>query len=195
MRLTQEEVEQRIKSTFKQKIEITTTYINKRSDIGLKCLECGHEWSTTAQNVMYLSKEQQLHTCPACTNTLIECECAYCGKKIKRRPSEIKKNESGFFYCSVECGNLHKNQIRKESGEWDNSTNYRMRAMEHYEHHCVVCGWKEDPRILEVHHIDENRSHNTLDNLCLLCPICHRKITLGYYTLITEPIWTLVKKI
>jgi len=34
-----------------------------------------------------------------------------------------------------------------------------------------------------VHHIDENHNNNDIKNLCLLCPICHRKITLGYYKL------------
>ena len=34
-----------------------------------------------------------------------------------------------------------------------------------------------------VHHIDENREHNTLDNLIILCPICHKKLTTGKYLL------------
>jgi len=50
-------------------------------------------------------------------------------------------------------------------------------------HKCAVCGWAEDERILEVHHKDEDRSNNALDNLIILCPTCHRKITLGYYKL------------
>lgn len=195
MKLSQKEVEQRIVSTFKQKIEVTTLYINKRSDIGLKCLECGHEWYTTAQNVMYLTNGQQQHTCPNCAKAQVEVECAHCGKKVIKRQSEINKNQSGLFYCSVECGNIHKNQLRKQNGEWDNSLNYRLRAFEHFEHRCAVCGWNEDVRILEVHHIDENRQHNELSNLCILCPICHRKITLGYYTLLTDPIFKLVKKV
>lgn len=44
--------------------------------------------------------------------------------------------------------------------------------------------WDEDPDILEVHHIDENREHNELSNLVILCPICHRKITSHKYKLI-----------
>lgn len=71
-----------------------------------------------------------------------------------------------------------------ESGEWDISiNNYRNRAMNFYEQKCLCCGWNEDPRILEAHHIDSDRANNQIDNLCLLCPTCHRKITLGYYIL------------
>lgn len=44
-----------------------------------------------------------------------------------------------------------------------------------------ICGWDEDTRILEVHHINSDRSNNDLSNLMILCPICHTKITLGYY--------------
>ena len=58
--------------------------------------------------------------------------------------------------------------------------------MEFYEHKCMCCGWDEDDRILEVHHIDENRKNSHISNLCLLCPTCHRKITLGYYKLNLE---------
>lgn len=43
--------------------------------------------------------------------------------------------------------------------------------------------WREDERILEVHHIDENRSNNEITNLIILCPICHRYISLSIYTL------------
>ena len=108
-------------------------------------------------------------------------KCAYCGKEIEKVPSDMKKNKSGYFYCCKEHGNLHKNQLRKESGEWDNSLSYRQKALEIFPHKCDICGWNEDERILEVHHVDENRNNNKIDNLVILCPTCHRKITLGYY--------------
>lgn len=43
-------------------------------------------------------------------------------------------------------------------------------------HRCEECGnteWLGQPIKLEVHHIDGDRSNNTLDNLKLLCPNCH----------------------
>ena len=61
---------------------------------------------------------------------------------------------------------------------------YRERAFNEYPHKCAVCGWNEDEDILEVHHIDSNTSNNSLDNLIILCPTCHRKITLGKYELV-----------
>lgn len=180
-RLTQEEVEQRIKSTFIQPVEVGQ-YINKRTPIHLKCLVCNFEWDAVTASVLYRNN----HMCPNCTRTGEKVKCAYCGKEIYRTRGEIDSNKTGYFYCTHDCGNQHKNLLRKESGEWDKTKNYRKKALENYEHKCFVCGWDEDERILEVHHVDENREHNELENLRILCPICHRKITLGYYILDIE---------
>lgn len=191
-KLTNEEVQRRISKFFEQNVILKSNYISKRENITLECLDCGHQWETVAGNVLYIGKSANAnsHHCPNCgfhKKTKIEKKCAYCGKIIYRYPSDIEKNISGYFYCSRECGNKHKNKIREENGEWDNSiSSYRSRALKVYEHKCLCCGWNEDPRILEVHHIDENRNNNRLDNLCILCPTCHRKITLGYYILDLE---------
>ena len=38
-----------------------------------------------------------------------------------------------------------------------------------YDHRCAVCGGDRP----HIHHIDENASNNSLDNLLPLCPNCH----------------------
>ena len=41
---------------------------------------------------------------------------------------------------------------------------------------CVLCGlkeWKKKAIVLEIDHIDGNRTNNSIDNLRLLCPNCH----------------------
>ena len=41
---------------------------------------------------------------------------------------------------------------------------------------CEKCGntvWNGEPIPLQLHHIDGNRTNNTLDNLQVLCPNCH----------------------
>lgn len=182
--LSREEVQNRITDYFVQRVELIGEYKNKRSKIILHCLECDYTWETYASAVIYRSNENAKHICPNCTKVQkVELTCAWCGKKFERYPSDTKKNKSGFFYCCREHGNLHKNKLRYDSGEWDNSSNYRLKAFSTYDHKCACCGWDEDIRILEVHHIDENHDNNSIDNLIILCPICHRKITLGYYFL------------
>lgn len=52
---------------------------------------------------------------------------------------------------------------------------------------CQICGWrrdvwrKEDPRILELHHIKEHAKggQNSPDNLAVLCSRCHDKVHAG----------------
>jgi 5-methylcytosine-specific restriction endonuclease McrA len=65
----------------------------------------------------------------------------------------------------------------------ENSSAYRRNAFLAYPHECAICGYNEDERILEVHHIDENRNHNEIKNLIILCPNCHKKLSLHLYTL------------
>lgn len=182
--LTQQEVATRIKSIYVENVILTSDYKNRREKITLKCLDCDHVWSATGQNVLYPLKVDSKH-CPNCRSSKNGkiFHCKYCDKEIYRTQYQIVKNKSGFWYCSRECGNLHKNQLQEESGQWSNTSNYRKTAFKLYPHICSVCGWKEDERILEVHHIDENRKNNQGENLCILCPTCHRKITLKYYIL------------
>ena len=186
-KLTQEEFEERLKNYTNDTVELITPYVNKRTKVIIKCKKCGYEWEKSPQGLCP-SSQYNFEGCPQCNheNSFIEYKCDYCGKIFKRQRKDFKYSESGFHYCSKECGNRHKNQLRKEAGEWDNSLNYRLRAFEVYPHECLCCGWDEDDRILEVHHIDEDHKNNDINNLCILCPICHRKITLGYYYLDLE---------
>ena len=47
------------------------------------------------------------------------------------------------------------------------------RIKEHANHSCERCKWNQVPGVLQIHHRDRNRQHNTDDNLILLCPNCH----------------------
>lgn len=176
-RLTQEEVSSRIKEFFQEDVELISEYINKRSDITLKCNNCGYIWTAHAQNLIR-KPENNFHRCPNCSrDILIELKCDYCGKIFTRMGTEVKR--SYLHFCSKECGNKYKNLFIKK----DNSSNYRNLAFKEYQHICACCGYDEDERILEVHHIDGNRKNNNINNLRILCPNCHRKITLKYYKL------------
>lgn len=185
--LSNEEVQKRLDAYFEQKVTLIGNYINRRTPILLRCEECGHQWEASPSSVLY---NDYKHRCPNCgTNKSGKyVKCSYCGKLLYRSKSQLEKSQTGYYYCNRTCGNLHKNILRAQNGDWDNTSNYRLKAFSIYPHVCAVCGWNEDERILEVHHRDENRNNNKLENLCILCPTCHRKITLGYYTLSNENI-------
>ena len=56
---------------------------------------------------------------------------------------------------------------------------YHRVAFSTYPHECCVCGYNEFTEILEVHHIDGDRSNNEPENLIIICPNCHRALTKG----------------
>ena len=51
--------------------------------------------------------------------------------------------------------------------------NYRKLAFQYYHPICAHCGFGI-PDVLEVAHIDCNRSNNDISNLVILCPNCHK---------------------
>ncbi len=52
-------------------------------------------------------------------------------------------------------------------------TNYRKLAFEHYPPICAFCGFGI-PEVLEVAHVNGDRSNNGIENLVILCPTCHK---------------------
>lgn len=186
-KLSQEEVYLRVKDFFIQDVELISNYTSKRNNVKLRCNDCGTEWETLAGNILYRCPTG--FQCPHCQQGIIDkqnkitVQCTYCGKEIVRTKKQVDKNQTGYFYCSRDHGNKHKNIIRENNGDFDNSKAYRRRAFSNYPPQCAVCHWDEDERILEVHHKNSDRSNNKVENLIILCPTCHRKITLGYYRL------------
>lgn len=51
--------------------------------------------------------------------------------------------------------------------------NYRRLAFARYDPLCAHCGFGV-PAVLEVAHLDADRSNNELSNLVILCPNCHK---------------------
>ena len=175
--MTQTEFKQRLKEYTNDTVELITPYVNKKTYVKIKCKKCGYIWEISPATLMPSSmKKSNFSGCPECKYETIECD--YCHKIFKRLKSEIK-TKSGYNYCSKECGNRHKNKLITN---WDNSVNYRRNAFNIYPHKCSICGYDEDERILEVHHLDENHNNNDIKNLIILCPNCHKKITLHLFT-------------
>ena len=66
------------------------------------------------------------------------------------------------------------------------SPQYRNTALERYKrlvdgflvNVCVMCGFGI-PAVLEVAHLDQDRSNNDVDNLAVLCPNCHKMLDIG----------------
>lgn len=176
--LSREEFQKRFDEKCGGKLELVTQYINRRIPIMVRCVDCGHEYPMHTSTIMY--RDNKLKACPNCSKPIVICD--YCGKEFRKRRTEIERTERS--YCSIQCRNRALNDARRVA----TLNNYRKIAFANYEHKCAVCGWNEDSDILEVHHIDENREHNEVGNLIILCPICHRKLTSKKYKLVGNEI-------
>lgn len=114
--------------------------------------------------------------------TLRIVQCAKCLKDFNRNPSQISQSKSGLQFCTKSCSVSYWNskiKFGKNHPNWKNgSQSYRARALRYYDAKCVrkLCPFKNidvPHKMLDVDHIDKNRSNNNIENLQVLCVWCH----------------------
>lgn len=158
-------------------------------------------------------KSRAHHICPICQqedkdnqykDNFVILKCEYCGKEFRRAKSKLEKSKSGLYFCCRE----HKDMAQRlgSGNKFDTmrpdhygqggiaGRDYRSMAFAAYDHKCAICGYDGDGDIgcLDVHHIDSNRENNILENLIIVCPNCHRKLTQNKYK-ISEDKKSLIK--
>lgn len=99
------------------------------------------------------------------TKGSIDSKCLHCGNTFKISPSEVKYRK----YCSKKCVNKASLEIWSPAF----TTVRKQMASRDMINSCNRCGYSEHKHILGVHHKDRNRKNNHIDNLEILCPICH----------------------
>lgn len=114
--------------------------------------------------------------------------CAWCVKEFELSASRKAKGVTGLKFCSRVCkdaaqrlGGLAAIQP-PHYGLGNGKHDYRQRALEHYGEKCLACGYCAHPRMLDVDHMDGDRSNNALENLRVLCVWCHALKTRGVST-------------
>lgn len=89
-------------------------------------------------------------------------------KRIVQRLNIDTSHWTGQGWC--------KDKQLKDWSHYTKAHNLKKHLIKERGHKCEICGneeWLGKPITLEIHHIDGDRTNNTLDNLQLLCPNCH----------------------
>ena len=202
-KLTQEEFKNRVYECVGDKYSVIGEYQGKSNPVLFHCNIHNHDFYASAECFMRGPKDVR-SSCPVCAEEAkkerfkehqTEVECAYCGKKFMKSNSSLSNSRSGLYFCCREHKDLanqlssgDKFEAIRPNHYGEITSNYRLNAFLNYKHECTICGFDEDEILLEVHHIDENRSNNKLSNLIILCPLCHRKLTSHKYILVNGKI-------
>ena len=99
-------------------------------------------------------------------------DCERCNKPFTYLArGNFKRYQKRF--CSRSCANSRQ--------EWwnDNAKRYRTIAFQSHKKECYVCGFD---KVVAVHHIDENKKNNSLNNLIPLCPNHHEMVHSKWYS-------------
>lgn len=135
-----------------------------RKEIIADCVICGRKFthiSSRANKAKYCSRECY-HIAQSYNGRTIF-TCQHCNKKFKGPKSTNRK------FCSKRC----VNKANKETWKPSFSTARKSMIARGMISKCEKCGYNKEPKILGVHHKDENRNNNELSNLIVLCPTCH----------------------
>lgn len=109
--------------------------------------------------------------------------CPICDKEFEA----LKGHKREKITCSHSCSNTHfrSGEDNPNWKEFDNissgshfSKKYRRLCFSGHEHKCVICG---EDKMLDVHHFDENRENNTVENLIPICATHHNYVHSGKY--------------
>lgn len=173
------------------------------------CTICGKSFDKTLSAIKLTEKRGGTeHFCsPECgyasQRRKIEVTCGACEAKLQRKRHLVLNSKTGTFFCDAYC-KIKAQQIGSDSAvvpEHYGVSDYRTVALRAFGSECEICkgqklerqAWENLPETLEVHHIDGDRSNNSLENLIVLCGTHHNALTWKFavlekreFVLITE---------
>ncbi len=146
----------------------------KRIHIILACSECQKPFAKPKRFIKGNNNYCSTKCMHDAQNLQIEIQCTICEKTFRRPKSRIN-TKSGLNFCSRLCKEkAQSGEVRLlECGFYkDGSGSYRDKAFAYYHHECEWC--KSDLiELLDVHHLDHDRTNNIIENLIILCVWCH----------------------
>lgn len=106
-------------------------------------------------------------------------DCHHCGTATYKQPKALERSKSGFFFCGKSCQtkwrNLYYSNDKHPNWKGGHASYRALMQQQSDSHRCTLCH-TDDIRILAVHHINEDRSNNMIENLAWLCHNCHHLV-------------------
>lgn len=154
--------------------------------IEVQCTDCGVTFEVDARKYNSYKKRGYNFYCSKCrkrSNRKTTLICPVCGKEFIRPNWAIK--EGNNYFCSKSCAATYNNTHHRcgeknpnwIDGRYSKST-YAKKAYRTYKLKCAICGLEEEC-CLQVHHVDENRENDDINNLIILCANCHCRVHRG----------------
>lgn len=97
--------------------------------------------------------------------------CPVCNKEFET----ILNHSHEKTTCSHSCSNTFF-RTGTNNPNWREDS-YRSTCFKSHKKECVICG---ENKIVAVHHYDENRKNNSIENLIPLCPTHHQYVHSRY---------------
>lgn len=135
-----------------------------RSKQALTCRFCQQKiirWRYEVEQIKNLKN----YTCKTCKskNSKENRICPVCNKSFQVYKREKKTT------CSRSCSNSYY-RVGSNNGNWKEDV-YRSTCFAKHEKACIICG---EDKIVAVHHFDEDRFNNNVENLIPMCPTHHQ---------------------
>ena len=139
-----------------------------------KCEKCGL-FIHISQKILEFKTNKILNVCYKCSDYIRVSNLHWDGIA---KETEIQQEVANLKYIGDRRSIREEAEKRlygkvKENKREPISENEKEIIFNKFGNECVICSGKEG---LHVHHKDHNPSNNRLDNLILLCGVCHKKI-------------------
>lgn len=157
--------------------------------ISKNCLFCNNHFVTEQK---YINRGHGKYCTPLCASrgrpkkkNPPNQTCARCGTAFFRQPSHSKNSKSGLLFCSRLCKDSAQGingmpELRlPHYGIGLSRRYYQTLGRRNLPQVCIGCGYDRNRKVLDIHHIDENKFNNSITNLAMVCPTCHREIHVG----------------
>ncbi len=121
-----------------------------------------------------------------CFNCNKLCETSPCRKGLRKFCS--RECRASFEIDKISCQKeKRREQISKARAKGivgNSGPALRKWVLQNKENKCEICGFNEYLSCMDIHHADRNPNNNTLENLKILCVMCHRKVHRNIISLI-----------